>query len=222
MAKIRDATPKNTSGGYNRLFNNAELGFLISKLQSTVISAGSELERLIKERVNTIKDLDEFLQMEIMPDGVFLATKKEIKKSVKLNSSGSEPDFIIFRRKKDHQHCHIVELKDGHVFDTKKVDGEREALHGFEQRNSKRLPYTVSTHFCAFNQTDKQVIWDGFKRRINFDEAMTGKEFCELLEIDYQEIVSVRLQDSHDNIHYFINELLKISEIKILIEDLLR
>ena len=193
----------------------------MSKVQGTVISAGSELEKLITERVETIDDLDAFLRKDIMSEGVLLAQKRKIKKCSELNSQGSEPDFMIFKRREGHQHCHLVELKDGHVFDTKKVDGEREALHGFAKRNAGRLPYRVSTHFCAFNQNDAEVIWKGFKQRIDIKEAMSGREFCELLEIDYDEIVEVRKSAAEDNIRYFLEELLHIPEINTIIEEIL-
>ncbi len=221
MAKIRGRIPKESSGGYARLFDNEALGELMSKVQGTVISAGSELERLITERVETIDDLDAFLRKDIMSDGVLLAEKKKIKKCTELDSQGSEPDFMIFKRREGHQRCHIVELKDGHVFDTKKVDSEREALHGFAKRNAGRLPYRVSTHFCAFNQDDPEVIWKGFKQRIDIKEAMTGREFCDLLEINYDEIVEVRKTDAEDNIRYFLEELLRILEANSIIEDIL-
>ena len=221
MAKIRGRIPKESSGGYARVFGNEALGELMSKVQGTVISAGSELERLITERVETINDLGAFLRKDIMSDGVLLAKKKEIKKCTEFESQGSEPDFMIFKRRSGHQRCHIVELKDGHVFDTKKADSEREALHDFAKRNAGQLPYRVSTHFCAFNQDDPEVIWKGFKQRINIEEAMTGQEFCNLLEIDYDEIVEVRKPDAEDNILYFLEELLRIPETKNLIEDIL-
>ena len=50
MAKIRERTPKNVSGGYERIFGIPELGMLMSKVQSAVISSGNELEKLIQDR----------------------------------------------------------------------------------------------------------------------------------------------------------------------------
>ena len=191
----------------------------MSKVQSAVISSGNELEKMIQERVEAIEDLDDFLSKDVMPEGVFLATKQEIKRCSHLYINDKNPDFIIFKRQGIDQHCHIVELKDGHVFDTKKVLGEVETLHRFVERNASTLRHSISTHFCAFNQEDRQAVWDGFKRGIAFEEAMTGREFCELLEIDYDEIVSERLQDTEDNTLYFVQELLRIPEIKSLIDD---
>ncbi|WP_419739253.1 hypothetical protein [Ruegeria sp.] len=115
MARLRDAKPKNTSGSYARLFGNEALGELASKIQSAVISSGSELESMIVEAVPNIPNLDTFLEQEIMPEGVLLARKREIKRSRTLDFSGSEPDFMVFKRRKGEQNCHIVELKDGHV-----------------------------------------------------------------------------------------------------------
>ena len=78
MARLRNAEPKNT---YERMFNNTELGALASKVHSAIVAAGSELEKMIANSVPNIPDLDAFLEQEIMPDGVFLATKEKIKNS---------------------------------------------------------------------------------------------------------------------------------------------
>jgi len=214
MAKIRESNPKNRSGSYDRLFGHEQLGELMSKVHSASIRAGKELEALIKERIAPVDDLDEFLQIGAIPEGIFLVTKSVIQKST-LHINGSEPDFIIFKQ----QHCYIIELKDGHVFDTKKVDGERASLYGFKNRNTEKLGGNISIYFCSFNQEDHDIIWDGFKRKIEFKEVMTGREFCELLEIDYDEIVEIRSHDTEDNIHYLVQELLRIPEITRLIDN---
>ena len=216
MAKIRESNPKNRSGSYDRLFGNEKLGELMSKVQSASIRAGNELETLIKERIEIVEDLDAFLQADAIPEGIFLVTKKVIKQS-QLHINGSEPDFIIFKQ----QCCYIVELKDGHVFDTKKVDGERTSLYGFADRNIDKLTENTSVYFCSFNQEDRHIIWNGFKRMVDFEEIMTGREFCELLEIDYDEIVEIRSRDAEDNTRYFLEELLRIPEIGNTITDII-
>lgn len=222
MALIKNAQPKETSGAYHRLFGNSQLGRLISRVQSAVISSGTELERMIKERVRLIDDLDAFLKTQTMPDGVWVATKNGVKKCVALNYDGSEPDFFIFKRREGIQYCHIVELKDGHIFDTKKAAAEREAAHGFVKQNARHLQYRMSCHFCAFNLDDRDAIWKGFKKRIRLDEIMTGREFCDLLEIDYEEIVESRKAHGPVNMDYFISELVRIPEVKSKINRLLR
>lgn len=221
MARLRNARPKNVSGAYERVFDDEELGALASKIQSTVISSGNELERMISRMVPNIPDLDEFLIQEIMPNGVFLVRKRQMKKCKTLDFAGAEPDFMVFKRKKNIQTCHVIELKDGHVFDTKKSRAERQAMHGFIERNAPHIQYRFQAHFCAFNQDDKHVIWDGFKRKISLSEAMTGREFCELLEIDYDEIVENRRSDGPDNIEYFLSELTRIESVRPRLLELL-
>lgn len=222
MARLRNAKPKNTSGSYERMFGNAELGALASKIQSAVISSGSELEAMIGEAVQNISDLDSFLEQEVMPEGVLLARKTHIKRSVTLDFAGSEPDFMVFKRRDGVQTCHIIELKDGHVFDTKKASAERQSMHRFIERNAQHIQYRFRAHFCAFNQESTQKIWEGFKRRIAPEEVLTGRQFCELLEIDYEAIVEARRTDGPDNVEFLLSELLKIDAIRLRILEMLR
>lgn len=221
MTKIPKKLKNKSSGSYARLFDNPVLGDLISRVHSGSIQAGNKLEGIIIERVEAIDDLDTFLSKEIMPDGVLLATKKQIKNSTRLNATGSEPDFMIFKRREGSQHCHVVELKDGYSFDTKKSEAEHTNLHSFVEKNARRLPYRTFTHFCAFNEESNEVVWKGFKRRISIEEAMTGRQFCELLEIDYDEIVETRTSDTAYNRQLFVTDLLKIDQMRDLIEETL-
>ena len=222
MARIQNSNVRENSRAYERLFGIDELGALMSRVHSAVISSGTELERMVLARVEKIENLDEFLKMEIMPDGVFVAPKKQIKKSVSLEFPEAEPDFLIFKRRQGQQNCHVVELKDGHVFDTKKARAERRAIHAFIEQNAHRIQYRVSCHFCCFNQPDRNAIVAGFKRKITKDEAMTGREFCDLLEIDYDEIVRSRQDEQPANVEFFLQELAKIDEVRRRLEILLR
>ena len=221
-ARLEDSNPKETSGGYYRLFGVQQLGLLMSKVQGTVISSGSELERMIIARVHAIPDLDDFLEAEIMPEGVFIAPKKQVNKSKKLRVPKGELDFLIFKRRDGQQRCYVVELKDGHLFDTKKASAERTAIHSFVERNAPMLQYVVQCHFVDFNQDDKDVIVHGFKNKITKDEAMTGREFCKLLEIDYDEIVGARRPDQEANVQFFLTELVKIDSIRKALKRLLK
>ena len=222
MARIQDTKVKGSSGAYQRLFGIAALGDLISRVQSAVISSGTELERLILSRVKQIDDLDEFLKLEIMLDGVLIASKKQIKKSKALASASAEPDFLIFKRRHGRQTCHVVELKDGHQFDTKKASAERRVIHSFTERNGQHLQYRISSHFCCFNQNSRDAIVNGFKHKITKDEAMTGREFCKLLEIDYDEIIREREKQRPANVQYFLRELVKIDQVRTILRELLR
>lgn len=215
MARIRDAKGRSDgNSGYVRLLGDADLGFLISRLQSAVISAGSELERMITDSVERIDNLDEFLKIEIMPDGVLLARKSDLKKSQALQFAGSEPDFVVFKRRNNEQRCHVIELKDGDAFDTKKSASEQRALHSFVEKNAQHLQFRVSVHMVSFNQESHQAIYDGFKHRVPLEECMTGREFCELLEISYDDIVQQRQEHVRENFDYFLAELLRIDRVR--------
>lgn len=221
MARIKKRKGR-YSGGYERVFGNEELGHLISCIHSAVISSGRELEQLIGSKVEPIPDLDEFLKAEVMPNGVFLAVKKQIKDSKTLDFAGSEPDFVIFRRREGRQQCYVVELKDGDNFDTKKAAAEGTSIHDFVGQNAPLMGFKVSSHVCCFNQESKEAIVLGFKSKITYDEAMTGREFCELLEIDYESILEERKADQEPNLYHFIDDLLSIESVRKLIEVRLR
>jgi len=68
--------------------------------------------------------------------------------------------------------------------------------------------------YLCFNQDNKQNIIDGFKRKFTLDHVMTGRELCDILNISYDEIVSIRKADANDNFDFYIEELLKIPEVK--------
>ena len=220
MALIKDVKGRPKGGGYSRLFQDEDLGFLMSRAHGAVISSGTELESIIKSKVRLITNLDGFLEQEIMQDGVLVVDKKKVKKSKVLESEKAEPDFLIFKRRCGKQSCHVVELKDGDAFDTKKSAAERDALYSFIRNNAQHLQYTMQAHFCCFNQLDKQVILAGFKGKIKEKEAMTGREFCNLLELDYDAILRFRKQQGPENLRYFITELAKIKSVKKVLDSL--
>ncbi|MGH7048013.1 MAG: hypothetical protein ACREE2_16665 [Stellaceae bacterium] len=217
MALIRNRIGRG-DGGYTRLFGDSQLGSLISRVQSAVISSGTELEKLIIERAPIIRELDEFLQQDIYPEGVYVATKAAIKKCKTIDSVSAEPDFVVFERRIGRQHCYIIELKDGDAFDTKKAAGERESLHRFVHVIAPLVRFTITVHFCSFHQNDRQAIVNGFKRKITWQEAMTGREFCTLLNIDYDKIVNLRKENQSVNFRYFLNSLLDIKSAREEIE----
>ncbi len=49
---------------------------------------------------------------------------------------------------------------------------------------------------------------------------MTGREFCDLVELDYDSILELRKKKVEDNISYFIRELLKLPEVKEKMKEL--
>ena len=218
MALIRNRQGGRTDGGYTRVFGDPQLGSLISRVHGTSIAAGNELEKLIIERSNIIEDVDGFLQQDIYPEGAFVATKAAIKKCKTIDAVSAEPDFVVFWRRGKQQNCYVIELKDGDAFDTKKAAGERESMHRFVNVIAPVVRFTITVHFCCFNQDDRQAVIDGFKRKITLEEAMTGREFCTLLNIDYDEIVNFRHKHQIVNLRDFISDILHMKSTREEIE----
>ena len=208
------------NSGYIRTLKNAQLGLLISRVQATVISNGTELERIIVSKSNNIKNLEEFIDKATegtIPNGVYLCQKKILKKS-RYAIEKIDPDLLIFMVERQRI-CKVIELKDGDAFDTKKAQGEKEHLEQFAKEFGSKVPFVAEYYICCFNQNDKDVIMTGFKNEFSKEHIMTGKELCEILHIDYEEIRESREKDAADNFDYFINELLKIEEVKKAIAD---
>lgn len=215
MARIRDAKPKESSGGYERVIGHNEMASVFVKTQSAVISNGTELEKIISSHSVLIKDLDEFINKcddGLVIDGTYLCTKKVLKKS-KLNLKGHEPDFLAFTICTHKNLCYVVELKDGYVLDTKKSQAEKDMLIAFVNHIAPKIPFRTKYYMCSFNQEDKAKIVMGFKNKFDISEVMTGREFCEILGIDYEGIINLRKGDVEDNFRYIVEQMAMIEEI---------
>lgn len=220
MALLKD-TKGREEGGYTRLFGDAKLGRLLSRVQSAVIRAGAELEQSIIALATVVDDPDSFLVADIVPEGVFVVPKRALKKSKFLNYSGVEPDFVVLERTGKKQHCYLVELKDGDTFDTKKATGEHESLKRFMTAIAPQIAFTISIHFCCFHRLDRADIVKGFKKKITMNEAMTGPEFCELLRLDYEAVLDKRREHQAENLRYFVAELVQIEAVQTALNDAL-
>ena len=215
MPKIRDSKPGRRDGSYTRLFDNPDIGAMLSQIHATSIRAGTELENIIqkyaKENENIIPDLDAFLRLSNSNnfEGVFLADKKVIRKS-RTSGASTQPDYLVFDHRDGTRQCYVVELKDGDVFDTKKTDGEVDALNHFMQEIARRIQYSVGIRVCSFNQTDKDAIANGFKNRVDTSEVWTGQEFCELLGIDYEAILDERKAHAQSNQKWLVDSIMDI------------
>lgn len=220
MVRIAQGKPGRRDGGYARMFDDAELGALISRIHATSIRAGTELEHIVqresKANGTAIKDLDAFLKNG--RDGVFLAAKPVIKKSASIQFSDAEPDYLIFIRQGNERRCYVLELKDGDQFDTKKSSGEVASLTKFATTVGAGLPYATEIKVCSFNQDDKDAIVQGFKQAIKVNQVWTGKEFCELMGFDYERIVNERKADAAANRRYLVEQLLAMPSIRQILD----
>lgn len=215
MALISERKKKiNSSGSYARVFNNIDLGELITKIHSTSISNGNELEKMILEKsesvINDVNDFERILNREETNWNIVIIPKKIVKKSSVSNLK--EPDFIVIQ--KTNETLNIIELKDGWVFDTKKAIGEYDQLLEFQNDISKIVSFRTKIYMCSFNNNDKNEIFKGFKKKIPLEDIMTGEEFCELLGLDYYSIDLERRNHANKNLQYFIQELLKIDIVR--------
>lgn len=216
MAKIRNSNPKQQSGGYERLVGNKDIAAIFTKAQSTVISNGAELEKIISTKSNAILNLDAFINecdTGTIIEGSYLCTKKVVKASSYWLAK-HEPDFIAFTVNSTNNLCYVVELKDGDAFDTKKSVAEKEMLQLFVNHLAPKIPFRTKFYICCFNQLDKEKIVTGFKNVFTMDEVMTGKEFCDILGIDYNTIINMRRADAADNFKYVVEKMFEIKEVR--------
>lgn len=216
MAKIRNSNPKQSGGGYERLVGNVAMARIFTKAQSTVITNGTELENIISKKAVTIDKLDDFIDScdnGTVTDGTYLCTKRTIEKS-KYKLKGHEPDFIAFTVNKAKNLCYVVELKDGDSFDTKKSLAEKEMLQLFVNHLAPKIPFRTKYYICCFNQSSKEKIVLGFKNIFTIEEVMTGREFCNILGIDYDTIVQTRRDDTTDNFKYIVEKMFEIKEVR--------
>ncbi|WP_270978177.1 restriction endonuclease [Campylobacter helveticus] len=226
MSKIINAKGRDVKkfgeSGYTRVIGNSQLGQLLSRVQATVIANGSELEKMIVERCNAIKDIDKFIDdvtQSKINQGTFLCTKRILKKTQNYKESikSIEPDMLIFIVSRQRI-CKVIELKDGETFDTKKAKAEKENLVKFSQNFGVKIPFVTDYYICCFNQSDKTKIHIGMKGVFGLENILTGRELCEILGIDFDEMISLRNQVAKENLTYFIDELLAIPEIKAKIK----
>jgi len=201
MALISNAKGRRedeTASGYERLFGNRKLGMLISKVQSAVISTGNELEGFLATRLKKT-------------DGISIHNINKEKRVFKNIKNGH--DIIIDCLIEKSRKIMLIEIKDGDTFDTKKVAGEVESLimaknHIIKTRKMKEKD--VSVHYCSFNARNHKQIEIGAKGLLPENSAMTGKELCELLGLNFNKIIEERKSQQKENFDYFMGEVKKI------------
>ena len=216
MALIEERQPKEKSA-YTRLFGLEQLGILITKIQGAIISQGTELESEIEKHAHLkIECIDKFLKntQEYETVGVWLATKKQIKKS-DIISKSYEPDFLGFDVL--NKILYIFEVKEGHNFDTKKASGEHQTLHQYRNLVSNAVPFTTRIYISCFDVDTKEEAHRGLKKKFAMNEILTGREFCNLVGISYDDIMRERTADQQKNLEYFVREVIKIKPLRAMI-----
>jgi len=219
MAKIADSKGRSDeNSGYTRLFGNSQLGKLISRVQAAVIRTGNELEHIIEGEtpIRLKTTLDMILRGKIDPSRVQVVFQPIMPSSSK--ERGAKGDIAVFDHPK--RRVLVIELKDGDTFDTKKSSGELESMTKFANWIAHKTGYDATYFYCSFNQEEKDAIVKGAKGRFGIEHVMTGRELCSILSIDYDELRKKRQSEQPENLKYFLQELLKIPEIRRLIREL--
>lgn len=220
MAKISEsAGRRDENSGYVRVVGSPALGHLLSRIQATVIRNGNELERILKQQcpyhsaeailgdIPALLDENQMLQ-------VFFSYKHKRDGATSIVGDVTVVDHT-------NQIVHVVELKDGDTFDTKKASGELTSINILAEALAKKLGYSAQVRFCAFNQNSREAIVIGAKGRFDKETAMTGSELCQLIGVDYNKIRLLRKADEAENFDYLLAELLAIPEVRRRIEELL-
>ena len=219
MARIADGRPGRRDDAYTRVFDNSEIGAMISRIHATSTSPGADLEKIVQRHAKAagklLVDLDAFLRSP--NQGAFIADQRAIRKSQTVRAS-TQPDYLVFHIREKERRCYVVELKDGDAFDTKKADGEIDSLNSFIESVRGSLFGIPEIRICSFNQTDKAAIVAGFKQRVNTSQVWTGAEFCELIGISYQAIVNERMDDAAENRKWLVDSILNIPELRAIID----
>ena len=219
MAKISDSKGRSDeNSGYFRLFGIQALGKLTSRVHSAVIRTGNDLERLIKAETPDalIAKLENILAGQKTFNSIQVVFQAKMPPRGK--ERGERADIVIFNHGK--QKAIVIELKDGDTFDTKKASGELASMTAFASWLTEELGYETDFFFCSFNQNNKEAIVAGAKGRFSISHAMTGRELCTLLSIDYDALLVKRKKEQPENVRYYVSELLKIDEIRKLIKEL--
>lgn len=207
MVLIEKCNPVTTSGSYARLFGDAKIGELITKIQSASISMGNDLEKTILKlaseqgKVITEKTIDAFFN-HTLPEGTFVIPKSIRDRRLQFDQ---KPDIIVVSVKKNT--CKVIEIKLGDNFDTKKSSGEKEHLESYASKLNQTAGYRVSFAVCMFFAPSRSAIVTGFKGVITEHEAITGKELCDMIGIDHSKIINAISTDQAENKTFLIRSV---------------
>lgn len=207
MGLFKQSTPNYTSKGYHRAFGDA-LGDALTKAHSTVISNGTALEHIIRDRCEPVRNVDDFLDELVIHHGVWLAHTRDVLAATTLNiSRKGMPDLFVFKRNARGQVCYIIELKTGGRIDTKKAWAEIQSINNFASTIAKLIGYKVVPLHCGFFCETKLDVMKSYRGALRFGESIAGQELCDLLEIDYDQIVKETIQHQTKNANAFLKEI---------------
>jgi hypothetical protein len=197
-----EATPDPKKGKTAKKLYGEHIGNILSKVQSTIISAGNECETLIMDKVpdkKIIFDLDIFLRnIPIYGKFIWYNCKRYMNrrgefKNPKILKGNKGPDFILFDC--DCEMIIIIEHKLNDEFDTKKLEMEMEKLKLYSKMIGKNLKWNIKECLCIF-QGNKDEIFQHLKskyKKITIDNVMVDDELFSLLGMSGIKLLEDRL-----------------------------
>lgn len=207
MAKLSVMTG-NPDTNFTQLFGNKQAGALFSQAQAAMISYGTEMENFIigllpNDRLTTLQNIRGGIKQS---NREFIIKPKRPKSGDK---AGLVADFGIV----DHhrQTASIIELKLGAAFDTQKAPKMRETLQTIADYITSLTGLSTDYYVCAFYADEVDGVYEGLKRAFEKQNILTGRQFCRLMEIDYEVVMDKAVADQPDNLNYF---LLRADEIR--------
>ena len=240
MALIENAAPRSDieDSGYYRLTGDVKIAELFQKVQSTLISAGTELEHYIekyckyevcKVKETTIsektgKALKNPRQIPHTTPTVEMVIKNYLEKVnsyfPKLRISKEElkeiTDYDLASKKNIEidgvwvvdGKIIITEYKDGFALDTKKSDGE---IKMFKILEDFFKSFDAEIYIVLWNL--KNIINNSIKSLEADKYVITGKDFSKLVGLDFDQLNKERNKDQKINEEYCINKFKEIIRI---------
>mgnify|MGYP003659250094 CR=1 FL=1 len=230
---IEDRKPKGRieKSGYGRLLPLGDPGMkraasLTQKCHSTVIGNGNELEDLIYERSShpnkdynradhdhrggTFEDRCKIIpksKFDLGAENAFIV-KFKLERGDKNEKKGSkrkkiECDAILLERNK----IILFEIKDGHQFDTKKSEGEYTKLCEAARLVEEQDPLKRKCDFKFVSWNVNNVSEISLKHKAADAHLMRGRDFAQLIGIDYEKLNTKRDEDQKGNGEYILNEM---------------
>jgi len=224
--KIKDVKPKGDikESGYYQVVGNEAFAEILRKVQSTTISNGIELEKIIYSNVKFKKfnkiNFDEFI------DIVKNATTDLYFKSISIGKEKFTINSIIFSGKNkmildsayysiEDNTLYLGEIKNGMGLDTKKSEKEIDSLSELRKLCKNYLKLNIEIFIVLFICTD--LSHASIKTDRKDFLKYTGKEYCEKIGISYDEIKKIRSEEGQENLENIVTEMYKIPEIKNII-----
>lgn len=142
--------------------------------------------------------------------------KKDDEWNKYVNDIGTGIFIFVFCQKRFK--CKVIFVEEEKFGSLQKCKTEKEHLEKFSKEFGAKIPFVTDYYICCFNQDNKEKIKEGFKGAFDLKNIMTGHELCNILNIDYDEIIKIRTNDAKDNLIYFCEELKKINEVMRLLK----